>query len=100
MVDRRRFLAPIAGVALGRLRPGVVVIVGFASAIPVVTVLLMLPVGASSGASRPPFREALFTATSAVCVTGLTVVDTPTYWSAFGEVVILVLDPVRRVRAS
>ncbi len=35
--------------------------------------------------------EALFTSTSAVCVTGLTVVDTPTYWSGFGQAVILVL---------
>jgi trk system potassium uptake protein TrkH len=37
---------------------------------------------------------ALFSATSAVCVTGLVVVDTPTYWSGFGQVVILVLIQV------
>ena len=41
---------------------------------------------------------ALFTATSAICVTGLVVVDTPTYWSGFGQVVILRADPDRRLR--
>jgi potassium uptake TrkH family protein len=54
-----------------------------------VTALLMLPVAAETGETTT-FRQALFTATSAVCVTGLAVVDTPTHWSAFGEVVILV----------
>ena len=53
-----------------------------------VTLLLMLPVAHERGITTS-FREALFTATSAVCVTGLIVVDTPTYWSTFGEVVIL-----------
>ncbi len=54
------------------------------------TVLLMLPISTTDG--RPPsFVDALFTATSAVCVTGLTVVDTPTFWSPFGQVVILLL---------
>ncbi|MDP9418464.1 MAG: TrkH family potassium uptake protein [Actinomycetota bacterium] len=61
----------------------------FAAAIAVVTALLMLPAAAESGAGTP-FRVALFTATSAVCVTGLVVVDTETHWSTFGEVVILV----------
>ena len=42
-------------------------------------------------ASVTSFLAALFTATSAVCVTGLIVVDTPTYWSTFGELVILVM---------
>jgi potassium uptake TrkH family protein len=50
--------------------------------------LLMLPVAHERGVTTS-FREALFTATSAVCVTGLIVVDTPTYWSTFGEMVIL-----------
>ena len=47
------------------------------------------PVATSSG-QRAPFVDALFTATSAVCVTGLVTVDTATYWSGFGQVVILV----------
>jgi trk system potassium uptake protein len=68
-------------------RPGVVVALGFAAMILLVTLLLMLPVAHERGHTTS-FREALFTATSAVCVTGLIVVDTPTYWSTFGEVVI------------
>ncbi|MBD0271088.1 MAG: TrkH family potassium uptake protein [Acetobacteraceae bacterium] len=53
----------------------------------------MLPV-ARSGEGAAPFLTALFTATSAVCVTGLTVVDTPNYWSGFGLGVILALFQV------
>lgn len=60
----------------------------FAVAVGVVTVLLMLPVSATDGGVTS-FRIALFTATSAVCVTGLSVVDTATHWSTFGQVVIL-----------
>lgn len=55
--------------------------------------LLCLPV-ASAGAGRAPVLTALFTATSAVCVTGLVVVDTGQYWSAFGEWTILALIQV------
>src|SRR5690554_4723463 len=54
--------------------------------------LLMLP-AASAGRSTG-FVDAWFTATSAVCVTGLTVVDTGTHWTAFGEAVILGLIQV------
>lgn len=61
----------------------------FASIITMVTALLSLPVATTSG-QRAPFADALFTATSAVCVTGLVTVDTATYWSAFGQSVILV----------
>lgn len=75
-----------------RRRPGQLVITGFLGAVAVGTVLLLLPI-ASSG--RPAsFMEALFTATSAVCVTGLVVTDTPVFWSGFGEAVILVLIQV------
>ncbi|GAA1478218.1 potassium transporter TrkG [Nocardioides aestuarii] len=70
--------------------PAQTIVVGFAAAILVGTALLMLPV-ASTGAGGTDFVTALFTSTSAVCVTGLVVVDTGTYWSAFGEVVILAL---------
>lgn len=54
------------------------------------TGLLMLPLSSTSGGGAPALT-ALFTATSAVCVTGLAVVDTPGYWSGFGQVVIAVL---------
>ena len=69
--------------------PAHVVTFGFAAAITVVTALLMLPLARPDGVGTS-FRTALFTATSAVCLTGLTVVDTPTHWSTFGELVILI----------
>jgi trk system potassium uptake protein len=54
------------------------------------TISLMLPIAARNG-SATPFVDALFTATSAACVTGLVVVDTASHWSAFGQIVILLL---------
>ena len=54
------------------------------------TLLLMLPIS-SNGHGVTPFADALFTATSATCVTGLIVRDTATYWSFFGQVVIITL---------
>ncbi|CAA9419826.1 MAG: KtrAB potassium uptake system, integral membrane component KtrB [uncultured Quadrisphaera sp.] len=57
------------------------------------TALLLLPAARSGPGSASPL-EALFTATSAVCVTGLAVVDTAGYWSGFGQAVILVLIQV------
>jgi trk system potassium uptake protein TrkH len=65
-------------------------ILGFALLVAMGTLLLMLPV-ATTARQGAQFTTALFTATSAVCVTGLVVVDTRDYWSAFGETVILVL---------
>ena len=70
--------------------PAQVVVAGFTTAILVGTGLLMLPV-AKGGPGGASLLEALFTSVSAVCVTGLVVVDTPTYWSGFGQVVILCL---------
>lgn len=67
-----------------------IMILGFAGVIIVGTVLLMLPAAVKGGESAS-MEDALFTATSAVCVTGLVVRDTASYWSAFGQVVILVL---------
>ncbi|MDZ3823697.1 MAG: potassium transporter TrkG, partial [Pseudoxanthomonas sp.] len=75
---------------VGLRHPVRVIPLAFLTAIAVGTVLLMLP-AAREGAGAATFIEALFTATSAVCVTGLTVVDTATYWSRFGQVVILAL---------
>lgn len=60
----------------------------FAAADLIGTVLLMLPI-ARAGEGSAPFVTALFTSTSAVCVTGLVTVDTPTYWSGFGQAVII-----------
>jgi trk system potassium uptake protein TrkH len=72
------------------LPPALVLILGFAAMIAIGTLLLMLPVASQSRSWTSPI-DALFTATSAVCVTGLVVVDTATHWSAFGQVVILLL---------
>ncbi|WP_282689210.1 MULTISPECIES: potassium transporter TrkG [unclassified Streptomyces] len=69
------------------------VVAGFASAVAVGTALLMLPV-AKTGPGGAGLVEALFTSTSAVCVTGLIVVDTPEYWTGFGQAVILGLIQV------
>jgi trk system potassium uptake protein TrkH len=62
----------------------------FLAGIALGTVLLMLPISHVDGTSAPPLT-ALFTATSALCVTGLIVVDTASYWSGFGQAVIMVL---------
>jgi trk system potassium uptake protein len=72
------------------LPPALVLIYGFAAMIAFGTVLLILPVSSADG-SWTRLVDAFFTATSAVCVTGLVIVDTGTYWSPFGQVVILLL---------
>lgn len=73
--------------------PARAVITGFAATIAVGTVMLMLPIATESSAPTD-FVTALFTATSAVCITGLIVVDTSEYWSTFGEVTIIALIQV------
>ncbi|SCL25289.1 trk system potassium uptake protein TrkH [Micromonospora nigra] len=70
--------------------PAQVIAAGFAAAVAVGTGLLSLPAATRSG-ERADLVDALFTATSAVCVTGLVTVDTGTYWSGFGQAVILLL---------
>lgn len=67
-----------------------VIILGFAGVILIGTLLLMLPVSSEEGLFTP-FDEALFTATSAVCVTGLIIKDTGSYWSVAGQTIILLL---------
>ena len=81
----------MAPLGLPRLRqPGQIVALGFAGAILVGTGLLSLPAATSTGEAAPAIT-ALFTATSAVCVTGLVTVDTGSFWSPFGQVVIMLL---------
>jgi trk system potassium uptake protein len=72
----------------GFRHPGRVIAGAFAAAVVVGTGLLTLPV-ATAGPGRADLLTALFHATSAVCVTGLVTVDTGTYWSGFGQAVIL-----------
>jgi len=62
----------------------------FLGAIAIGTIALSLPIATADG-TRAPLMTALFTATSAVAVTGLIVVDTPTYWSPFGQVAIMLM---------
>ena len=73
-----------------RLSSFQIIILGFAGVILLGALLLMLPISATARCVTP-FHEALFTATSAVCVTGLVVQDTGSYWSVFGQAVILTL---------
>ncbi len=70
--------------------PPVSLMLSFAAVILVGTILLMLPASSTEGYITN-FIDALFTATSATCVTGLIVVDTGTYFSLFGQIVILLL---------
>ena len=63
---------------------------GFILVILIGALLLTLPIATTSGESTN-FLDALFTSTSAVCVTGLIVVDTGTYWNMFGQTVIMIL---------
>ena len=67
-----------------------VIIYGFAGTILLGALLLMLPFSSKAG-TITSFSDALFTATSAVCVTGLVVHDTATHWSVFGQFVIMLL---------
>lgn len=70
--------------------PPVTLMLSFLGLIAVGTFLLMLPASSQSGYVTP-FVDALFTSTSATCVTGLIVKDTPVYFSVFGQIVILLL---------
>ncbi|MEC5152169.1 potassium transporter TrkG [Cryobacterium sp. GrIS_2_6] len=76
-----------------RAHPAQAGVAAFALAILVGTALLMLPI-ARVGPGGSSLLEAIFTATSAVCVTGLVVVDTATHWTPFGQVVIMLLIQV------
>ena len=66
------------------MQPTQVMVIGFATVILVGAFLLNLPISSQNGESIG-FINALFTATSAVCVTGLVVVNTFTHWSFFGK---------------
>lgn len=82
MQKLRRFLA--------RPTPSKMLAFGLLALILVGTSLLCLPISTRSG-NGAAFLDALFTATSAVCVTGLVVADTNVYWSIFGQTIILLL---------
>ncbi|BDZ41312.1 potassium transporter Trk [Paraoerskovia sediminicola] len=74
---------------VARQAPARLAVSVFGAVVMIFTLLLMPPWATASG-RHAPFVDALFTATSAVCVTGLVVVPTGTYWSTYGQVVIIV----------
>ena len=75
---------------INRITPGQMIILSFATMIFIGACLLMLPFSTNNGKGAP-FLDALFTSTSASCVTGLIMHDTSQYWSPFGQFVILAL---------
>ncbi len=77
----------------GLREPARLLPVAFLTTIALGTALLMLP-GTTAGPGEPKLVTAFFTSVSAVCVTGLTVVDTGTYWSPVGQAIILALIQV------
>lgn len=70
------------------MNPAQILVIGFLLVIICACIVLMLPISSEAG-TPTPLVDALFTATSAVCVTGLSVVNTAGHWSDFGKVVIL-----------
>lgn len=72
------------------LNPAATIVLSFAAVIAIGAVLLIMPFSSADGSFTDPLT-AVFTATSATCVTGLILVDTGTYWSVFGQIVILLM---------
>ncbi|MCX5648538.1 MAG: Trk family potassium uptake protein [Planctomycetota bacterium] len=85
LVELNQFLATL------RLPPALLFVGSFLTLIVVGTGFLLLPVATAPGEPATSFTDALFTATSGVCVTGLVVVDTGTHWAPLGRYVILAL---------
>lgn len=81
-------MSPLRRGGVSRAHPAKVVLAGFGVAVLLGTILLRLPAASASGTATG-WLTALFTSTSAVSVSGLSVVDTLTHWSPLGEVVIL-----------
>lgn len=71
-----------------KMHPTQILVFGFFILIVIASIVLSLPISSASG-GYTPFEDAVFTATSAVCVTGLVVVNTAAHWSLFGKIVIL-----------
>lgn len=74
---------------IAQMSPSRLLVLSFAALILVGTILLATPMAVQDG--QPDWLTALFTATSATCITGLVVVDTATHWTTFGHIVIMVL---------
>lgn len=92
MSDIEKLHIPVIG-RIRKISPLKIILLGFIILIFIGTILLCLPISSRSG-QPTPFMTSSFTATSAVCVTGLIKVDTYNYWSPFGQAVILGLIQV------
>ncbi|MRG59642.1 TrkH family potassium uptake protein [Agromyces sp. CFH 90414] len=90
--DRRSWFGRLRGAAGGVVRssPSRFAILVFASLILVTTLLLTLPISRAGEGRGTPLHDALFTAVSTICVTGLATVDMATHWSPFGNAVIFI----------
>ncbi|WP_330616132.1 TrkH family potassium uptake protein [Romboutsia sp. 13368] len=75
---------------INKMKPTQIMVIGYAIIILVGAILLSMPISTQNGESIG-FLDSLFTSTSAVCVTGLVAVDTATYWSFFGQLIIITL---------
>lgn len=91
-VDRRSWLGKVRDAldALVKSSPSRFAILVFTGLVLIFTLLLSLPIARAGGGSATPLHDALFTAVSAICVTGLTTVDMATYWSPFGNALVFV----------
>lgn len=92
MSDIEKLHIPVIG-RIRKISPLKIILFGFIILVFIGTILLCLPISSRSG-QPTPFMTSSFTATSAVCVTGLIKVDTYNYWSPFGQAVILGLIQV------
>lgn len=93
MTDRKKGFGLFSGKTPRAMNPTRIIALVFAGIILLGSILLTLPTASRSGVSCG-FRPALFTATSATCVTGLVLYDTWSQWSGFGQTVILCLIEV------
>jgi trk system potassium uptake protein TrkH len=87
---RFKIFLKLRSVSITQLTPSRILVLGFATIILLGGFLLSLPTASKNGQSLR-FLDALFTSTSAVCVTGLVVVDTGTHFTQFGQFVIIAL---------
>ena len=90
--DRRSWLGRLRDTvdALVRNSPSRFAILIFAGLILIFTLLFSLPIARAGPGSGAPLHDALFTAVSVICVTGLATVDMATYWTPFGNALVFI----------
>ena len=94
VIPKKQWFLPSLGLLNSlRQRPARLVMLSFSSVITIGTLLLMLPIARADGVSMP-FVDALFLATSATCVTGLTTLSVGNDLGPFGQIVVLMLIQV------